>query len=68
MARFLVLPDLRRACRMVQFSTEKLEHTELSEKETRVASVPQNEQLARMPRPPLPKGKGTQPSVQIGRL
>ena len=33
----------------------------------RVASVPQREQLARMPEPPLPKEKGTEPSVQSTR-
>ena len=36
-----------------------------AEKE-RVASVPQREQLARQ-EPPLPKGKGTEPSVQSTR-
>ena len=45
---------------------EKLEHTGPAEKE-RVASVPQRKQLARMPKPPLPKGKGTDPSVQSTR-
>ena len=30
-----------------------------------VASVPQSERLARTLKPPLPKGKGTGPSVQI---
>ena len=44
---------------MVQASAEKLEHTGPAEKES-VASVPQKEQLARMPEPPLPKGKGTE--------
>ena len=44
----------------------KLEHTEPAEKE-RVASVPQREQLASTLEPPLPKGKGTQPSVQSTR-
>ena len=37
-------------------------------KNKRVVSVPQREQLARTPEPPLPKGKGTGPSVQIIRL
>ena len=55
--------DQQRACRMAQISAEKLEHTGLAEKE-RVASVPQREQLASTPEPPLPKGKGTEPSVQ----
>ena len=31
---------------------------------TRVASVPQREQMARTPEPLLAKGKGTEPSVQ----
>ena len=58
--------DQQRACRMAQASVKKLEHTEPAEKE-RVASVPQKEQLARTPQPPLPKGKGTEPSVQSTR-
>ena len=32
-----------------------------------VASVPHREQLASTPEPPLPKGKGTEPSVQSTR-
>ena len=48
---------------MAQASAEKLEHTGPAEKK-RVASVPQREQLASTPEPPLPKGKGTEPSVQ----
>ena len=48
---------------MAQPSAEKLEHTGPAEKE-RVASVPQREKLARTPKPRLPKGKGTEPSVQ----
>ena len=58
--------DQQRAYRMAQASAEKLEHTGPAEKE-RVASVPQREQLARTPEPPLPKGKGTEPSVQSTR-
>ena len=58
--------DQRRACRMVQALAEKLEHTGPAEKE-RVASMPQREQLASMPNPFLPKGKGTEPSVQSTR-
>ena len=58
--------DQQRACRMAQASAEKLEHTEPAEKE-RVASVPQREQLARTPEPPLPRGKGTGSSVQSTR-
>ena len=51
---------------MAQALAEKLEHTGPAEKE-RVASVPQREQLARTTEPPLPKGKGTEPSVQSTR-
>ena len=58
--------DQLRACRMAQASAEKLEHTGPAETE-RVASVPQRGQLARTPEPPLPKGKGTKPSVQSTR-
>ena len=52
----------QRACRMAQTSAEKLKRTKPSEMES-VASVPQREQLASMPEPPLPKGKGTELSV-----
>ena len=55
--------DQQRACRMVQASAEKLEHTGPAEKK-RVASVPQREQLANTPESSLPKGKGTELSVQ----
>ena len=55
MENLLVLPRPARACRMAQASAEKLEHTGPAEKE-RVASVPQREQLARRPKPSLPKG------------
>ena len=48
---------------MAQASAEKLEQTGLAKKEG-VASVPQREQLASMPEPPLPTGKGTKPSVR----
>ena len=58
--------DQQRACRMAQASAKKLEHTGPAEKE-RVASVPQREQLARTLEPFLPKGKGTEPSVQSTR-
>ena len=58
--------DQLRACTMAQASAEELEHTKPAEKE-RVASVPQREQLAKTPEPPLPKGKGTEPSVQSAR-
>ena len=52
---------------MAQALAEKLEHSGPAEKE-RVASVPQREQLANMPEPPLPKGKRTKLSVQSIRL
>ena len=58
--------DQQRACRMAQASAEKLEHTKPAEKE-RVASAPQRKQLARTPEPPLPKEKGTEPSVRSTR-
>ena len=58
--------DQQRACRMAQASAEKLEHTEPAEKE-RGVPVSQREPLARTPEPPLPKGKGTEPSVQSTR-
>ena len=55
--------DQHRACRMVQTSVEKLEHTEPAEKK-RVALVPQRKQLASMPESPFPKRKRTESSVQ----
>ena len=58
--------DQQRACRIAQASAEKLKHTGPAEKE-RLAPVPQREQLARTPEPPLPKGKGTKSSVQSTR-
>ena len=54
--------DQQRACRMAQALAEILEHTGPAEKK-RVASMPQREQLASMPEPSLPKGKGTEPSA-----
>ena len=66
MADLLVLPNQQRACRMAQALAEILEHTGPAEKK-RVASMPQREQLASTPEPPLPKGKGTEPSVQSTR-
>ena len=51
---------------MTQASAEKLEHNGPAEK-NRVASVPQREQLASTPELPLPKAKGTEPSVQSTR-
>ena len=56
--------DQQRACKMAQASAEKLEHTGPAAKE-RVASVPQREQLARTPEPPLPKGKGTERQIMM---
>ena len=58
--------DQQRACRMAQASAEKLENTGSAEKE-RVVSVSQRKQLATTPEPPLPKGKGTEPSVHSTR-
>ena len=55
--------DQQRACTLARASAEKHEHTGPAEKE-RVVSVPQREQLASTPQPFLPKGKGTEPSVQ----
>ena len=51
---------------MAQASAQNLEHTGPAEKK-RVASVLQREQLASTPEPSLPKGKGTEPSVQSTR-
>ena len=48
--------DQQSDCRMVQASAEKLEH------------IGPGEKLASMPKPPLPKTKGTDPSVQSVRL
>ena len=45
-------------------SAEKFEHTGPAKKE-KVASLPQRDQLASTPEPPLPKGKETVLSVQI---
>ena len=53
--------DQQCACRMAQASVEKLEQTGPAKKK-RVASVPQRKQLASTSEPPLPKGKGTEPS------
>ena len=44
---------------MAQASVEKQEQTGPAEK-GRVASLPQREQLASTPKPPLPKGKGAE--------
>ena len=60
MADLLVL---RKACRMAPVFAENLEDAGPAEKKS-LASVPQSEQLAR---PPLPKEKGTEPSVQMMR-
>ena len=58
--------DQQRACRMAQALGEMLEHTGPAEKK-RVASMPQREQLASTPDPSLPKGNGTEPSIQSTR-
>ena len=44
--------------------SRKLEYTGPAEKEG-VASVPQREQLASTPEPPLPRGEGTEPSARV---
>ena len=51
---------------MALASAEKVVHTGPAEKQG-VASVPQSEQLASTPEPPLPKGKVAEPSMQIIR-
>ena len=51
---------------MAQTSAEKFEQTGPAEKES-VTSMPQSEQLASTPEPPLPKVKGTERYVQITR-
>ena len=51
---------------MAQASVEKLENTEPAEKE-RVDPVPQREQVTSTVEPPLPEGKGTEPSAQSTR-
>ena len=48
--------DQQRACKMVQASEEKLEHTGPAKKK-KVASLPLREQLASTPELPLPKEK-----------
>ena len=58
--------DQQSACRMAQASAEKPEHTGPARKE-RVASVPQREQLASTPEPPLPKEKSHPFKHQIVR-
>ena len=55
--------DQQKACRIAQASAKNLEYNWPAEKQ-RVALVPQREQLASMPEPSLPKGKGTELSVQ----
>ena len=59
--------DQQRACRMAQASAEKLEHTGPAEKE-RVASVPQREQLARTPEPPLARVREMAESRTLARV
>ena len=65
-ANLLALRRPAKSVQIAQTSTEKLEHTGPVEKE-RAATVPQREQLESMPGPPLPKRKGTEPSVQSTR-
>ena len=48
---------------MAQASAEKLEHTGPAEKE-RVASITTERAVGKYVEPPLPKEKGTNPSVQ----
>ena len=62
-ADLLVLPRPAKSFRMAQASAEKLRHTGPAEKE-RLASVPLRVQLLSTPESPLPKGKGTESSVQ----
>ena len=64
--RLVGIAETSRDCRMVQASAKTFKHTGPAEKE-RVASVPQREQLASMPEPPLLKRKGTEPSVLSSR-
>ena len=59
--------DQQRACRMAQALAEILKRTGSTEKK-RVASMSEREQLASMPDPFLPKGIGTELSVQSTRL
>ena len=66
MADLLVLPRSAKSMQNGAGFRKKLEHTGPAERE-RVASVPQREQLARTAKPPLPKGKGTELSVQSTR-
>ena len=68
MAYLLVLPRSAKSMEDgVSFSGNSvLEHTGPAEKK-RVASMLQREQLASTPDPSLPKGKGTEPSVQSTR-
>ena len=58
--------DQQRAYRMAQDSAEILEHTGPAEKK-RMASMPQRESSWQVRQSRLPKGKGTEPSVQSTR-
>ena len=58
--------DQQRACRMVQASAKKLEHTGPAENK-RVALVRQREQLASTQEPYLPKGNRIELSVRSTR-
>ena len=63
MADLLVLLTPAESLQNGAASAEKLEQTGPAEKKT-VALVQQREQLASTPELSLPKGKGTEPSVQ----
>ena len=63
---FMVLPIPAKSLQNSTDFSGKPEQTGPAEKEW-MASVPQNEQLASTPEPPLPNGKGTESSVQITR-
>ena len=69
MAGLLVLPTPAKSLQngSLQASAEKLEQTGPAEKEKICLSATQRKQLASTSEPPLPKRKGTEPSVQITR-
>ena len=66
MASLFVLPRPAKSVQNGAGFSGKLEDIGPAEKE-RVASVPQRKQLASTPQPPLPRGEGTEPSVQSTR-
>ena len=59
--------DQQRTCRMAQASAEKLEHTGPVEKEKSGLSATERA-VGKYAEPPLPKGKGTEPSVESTKL